>query len=292
MPLVHQPAEVSEELDRILPLIRTKLAESSEPVVVSICGGTSTGKTTVVTELIKSEFPGQFTLIAQDHFQFLKKSGDQLDPRYGLDHPEHYGIGECVRLIGELKKGNSMQMPEFDFKTRTHLEPQTIRSNSILIVEGLYAGTEELRAIADVVIYIQSCSYERMIRRLFRNQYERYSGLLIDGNRSIHSYLTKVISAHNDFLVSQAHQADFVIDNPIRFGFLVDKHHISELNPSLHPQLTIWQKEFLDTQCCFLIETLNYQKIFSICWAEVRYWQSPIDHATSSLITNHNWLSK
>lgn len=292
MPLVHQPAEVSEELDRILPLIRTKLAESSEPVVVSICGGTSTGKTTVVTELIKSEFPGQFTLIAQDHFQFLEKSGAQLDPRYGLDHPEHYGIAECKHLIRELKKGNSAQMPEFDFKTRTHLEPQTIKPNSILIVEGLYAGTEELRAIADVVIYIQSCSYERMIRRLFRNQYERYSGLPIDGNRSIHSYLTKVVSAHNDFLVSQAHQADFVINNPIRFGFLVDKHHIAELNPSLHPQLTIWQKEFLDTQCCFLIETLNYQKIFSICWAEVRYWQSPIDNATSSLITDHNWLSK
>ena len=286
-----QPFDIKSDMEGIIACITDRLSRQESPLVIAVCGGTSTGKTTVVTQLIRSAFSGRTSLISQDHFQLLKVGRDELDPRYGLDHVDHYGIDDCMALVDQLRQGDGCRMPRFDFKTRRHVGSQYVASRSVVIVEGLYSAYGDLRKSADMVIYIESCAYERLIRRIFRNRFERYVGLPQDGNRSVFNYLTRVIRAHQDFVKSQRPDADFILNNPIRFGFLLDKYGIpTPISPAPNERQNVWMQEFLNTQCAFHVDREGTQHYFSIRWGDVPFFETPVEADTLELILTQDWL--
>jgi uridine kinase len=291
-----QPVEIRAQLDAVIDEIRSGAATCSEPVIVGVCGGTSTGKSTVVTRTLETVFRGKTTIIAQDHFQYLEVQRDALDPLYGLDHVHHYGVERCVELVQMLKAGTEAEMPVYDFKKRQHTGTQKLRANPIIIVEGLYGTFGALADQASIRVYTQSHAFERLVRRMIRNQFERYPGLPIDGNRAILSFLSRVQQAHVDFVRSQKYRATHVLDNPIRFGWLVDKHHIPVLEPlsDLEYQLR-WERLFPDCQCAFRIKCKRdnpAQLVFSLYWGELPYFRTVIQPETASRIEAFDWLSQ
>jgi uridine kinase len=291
-----QPIEIRTQLDSVIDQIHAFDPSCENPMVVGVCGGTSTGKSTVVTQTLQQVFKGKTVTIGQDHFQFLDVKRDELDPVYGLDHPHHYGVDTCIELTKALKAGEGITMPEYDFKLRKQVGIQKLKPKPIIIVEGLYAGFGSLKEQTDLLVYTQSSAFERMTRRIIRNQYERYPGQTINGNRAILSFLSRVQQAHVDFVRPQQEYATQILNNPIRFGWLVDKHSIPVVEPFTDLDFELkWEQNFRCCQCSFRIMVRTNQpndQIFSIHWGELPYFRTRIRPETASRIESFDWHSQ
>lgn len=292
------PIEVAEQMGNVIPEISRQLKlKGGLPLVVGICGGTSTGKSTVVSDLLRQKFKGRNTLIAQDHFQYLLHKRDQLDPVYGLDHIHHYGIRECVDILSTLRSGNATDMPKYDFKLREHVGTQLLIPNELILIDGLYAAYGPLATELDFVIYTESFAWERLIRRIIRNIYERYTGLAQDGNRALLSFMTRVHQAHVDFVLTQRERADVVIENPIRFGWLVEKHKIPVVerhcSDADYASGMLWSRSFVDCQCEIQIWRAREDPksfVFRFTWGDLPYYETKVESHTWERIKTFNWL--
>ncbi len=277
----------------VLPLIgriRERMSTAGPPFVVAICGGSSTGKSTVLTDSIRRAFPDQTSLIAQDHFQFLNMGKDEIDPVYGLDHYLHYGVDQCSEMVSALRSGLSVASPQFDFRSRTHQKPLIIHPKPIVLVEGLFSAFRHLRESMDLVVYLESYAFERLIRRLFRNIHERYAGLPIDGNRSIRGFLTRVLNAHRDFVTSQKQNADLVFRNPIHFSRLIDRFQLKPIVEESPITDITWSRPFGKSQCLFRILSRGDRTTFQIRWVNRPYFNTPIGPDTAQRIRAQDWL--
>lgn len=179
-------------------------------LIIGIAGGTGSGKTTVVDQII-DQFPdGEVCVISQDSY-YKDTSHLSYDQRVAInfDHPQAIDFDLLYKHLKELKKGNTCEQPVYSFieHDRTS-ETITTHPKKVIIVEGILILTHpEIRELFDIKIFVHADSDERLIRRLKRDITERGRDL----EEVLMRYQTTLKPMHQQFIEPTKEFADIII---------------------------------------------------------------------------------
>ena len=156
-----------------------------EILVIGIAGGTGSGKTTLMNNLI-SRFQGDVTVLSHDNYY---KRHDELTyeerTKLNYDEPAALETDLMARHLDILRSGRSIDCPVYDFSAHNRSD-DTIRIDPkpVIIVEGiLIFENEELRDLMDIRIFVDTDADVRLCRRIKRDVEKR--------GRSLDSVLTQ-----------------------------------------------------------------------------------------------------
>jgi uridine kinase len=179
-----------------------------EVKIIGICGGSGSGKTTIVRKI--SEMVSDFVFIPEDNYY---KSAEYISnsniTAFNFDHPDAFDNELMIEHLDALRAGKCIEMPTYDFvrnrrtEERIHIEPK-----KLVIFEGIMVFTnEDVRNRLDLKIFVDTPDDIRFIRRLTRDIKER--GRTVDS--VIEQYLTVVRPGHYDFIEPTKRYADIII---------------------------------------------------------------------------------
>jgi uridine kinase len=179
-------------------------------MILGICGGTGSGKTTIATRLAEALGPDEALLLAQDSY-YKDSSHLPLEARMRLnfDHPDAVDFDLLIQHVDALRSHQSVQQPSYDFSTHVR-RPETKRVDprSVVIVEGiLIFQNSRLRELFDLRLSVDTDAEVRFIRRLRRDIGERGRSL----DSIVEQYLNTVRPMHQQFVEPGRRHADIVI---------------------------------------------------------------------------------
>jgi uridine kinase len=181
-------------------------------LIIGITGGTGSGKTTVVHQIMNELSTSEVGMISQDSYY---KETTNLDfearSRINFDHPEAVDFDLLIAHLNDLKAGNAIQQPVYSFKTHNRTgESVVTKPRKVIMVEGILILTHpELRSLFDLKIFVHADSDERLIRRLKRDIAERGR----DMEEVLHRYQTTLKPMHQQFIEPTKAYADIIIPN-------------------------------------------------------------------------------
>lgn len=181
-------------------------------LILGIAGGTGSGKTTVVNQII-NELPDQdVTVISQDSYY---KATDNLNyeerSKINFDHPRAIDFKLLVEHLTELRLGNVIEQPVYSFATHNRTK-DTIKTHpsKVIIVEGiLIFSKRKVRNLLDIKVFVHADSDERLIRRLRRDIQDRAR----DMDEVLLRYKETLKPMHDQFIEPMKEYADIIIPN-------------------------------------------------------------------------------
>ena len=179
-------------------------------MIIGICGGTGSGKTTVANRILQAVGAHEVAFLQQDsYYRDLDRMPLDYRRKVNFDHPDAIDNDLMVEHLRSLKAGTGVDLPLYDFKN--HLRrPETLRMEPklITIVEGILIFAEpRLLAEMDVKVFVDTPDDIRFIRRLRRDVAER--GRTPDS--VIEQYLASVRPMHQQFVEPSKRHADVII---------------------------------------------------------------------------------
>lgn len=199
---------------------------TSTTFIIGVAGGSGSGKTTVVKNLANLIGPEKVVCLSFDNYyrdQSQLTMAQRIKTNY--DHPNSLETELLISQLKQLKNGQSILEPVYDFKnhTRSH---ETIKINpaKIIIVEGILLFTEpKLLQMFDLKIFVDTDDDLRFIRRLKRDLIERGRSL----DSVVDQYLATVRPMYLQFVGPSKRVADLIIpeggENPIVLEVLLSK---------------------------------------------------------------------
>ncbi len=179
-------------------------------LTIGIAGGTGSGKTTVVQQIIEQLPEGEVCIISQDSY-YKDTSHLTYDEREAInfDHPKAIDFDLLTSHLKALKKGKSFEQPVYSFVEHNRTtETITTSPKKVVIVEGILILTHpEIRELFDLKIYVHADSDERLIRRLKRDIIERGRDL----EEVLTRYQTTLKPMHQEFIEPTKEYADIII---------------------------------------------------------------------------------
>ena len=195
-------------------------------ITIGVYGGTGSGKTTIVSQIV-SEFPtSEIQVISQDSY-YKDTSHLTFDERCALnfDHPDAIDFPLLYQHVNSLKNGDNIEQPVYSFETHNRTkETVTVVPKKILIIEGiLILNYPKLRSLFDLKIYIDADSDMRMERRVSRDISERGR----TPEEVLNRYLNTLKPMHKQFIEPMKVHADITLENhqntPLNLSELIDK---------------------------------------------------------------------
>ena len=180
------------------------------PIVIGVAGGTGSGKTTVVKEIVRGCSEDDVLVIQHDSY-YRNQSHLPFERRAELnfDHPDALETELLVRHLKQLLAGETVPIPIYDFST--HLRETTtrpVRPKRVIIVEGiLILSDPALRAMMDIKVFVDTDADIRFIRRLQRDIAERDRTL----QSVVQQYLETVKPMHEEFVEPSKRYAHVII---------------------------------------------------------------------------------
>ncbi|RKF02786.1 uridine kinase [Tenacibaculum lutimaris] len=180
--------------------------------VIGIAGGTGSGKTTVVNQIINELPADEVCVISQDSYY---KQTDSLTyeerTKINFDHPRAIDFELMVQHLTELKNGEIIEQPVYSFVAHNRTK-DTIKTHprKVIIIEGiLIFNSEDLRNLCDIKVFVHADADERLIRRVRRDIKERGR----DVNEVLNRYQTTLKPMHQQFIEPTKNYADIIIPN-------------------------------------------------------------------------------
>lgn len=193
-----------------------------KPILIAIAGGTASGKTTVVEEIINHFHSEDVAVICQDNYY---KALDDLSleerRRINYDHPNSFDLDLLFEDLSKLMDGRTILSPVYDFKEHNRKKDETISipATKVIILEGILALYDSrIRNLSDILIYVESDSDIRFIRRLKRDINER--GRDLDG--VIMQYLSTVKPMYDEYIAPTKRYADIIIPNDTKHDVAIE----------------------------------------------------------------------
>lgn len=181
----------------------------SKILVIGIAGGTASGKTTLMKNLI-ADFGGEVTILSHDNY--YKRHDDMTYEqrcKLNYDEPGAFDTSLMVYHLDQLRHGLTIDCPVYDFTVHNRSnETITLVPRKVIIVEGiLIFENPELRRLMDIKIFVDADADVRLCRRIKRDVTKR--------GRSLESVLTQyqetVKPMHEMYVEPSKKFADLVV---------------------------------------------------------------------------------
>ncbi len=185
-------------------------ASERRPLIIGICGGTGSGKTTITRRIIDALAAESVTILQQDNYY---KDYPQLSyeerVRVNFDHPDSMDTPLLIEHVRRLREGEAIESPTYDFANfQRHTQTVRIEPRAAIIIEGiLIFENRALRNLMDIKIFVDTDADLRFIRRLLRDIGERGRTM----EMVVDQYLTTVRPMHRDFVEPSKRFADVII---------------------------------------------------------------------------------
>lgn len=205
----------------------------NEPFLIGITGGSGSGKTLFLNKLL-NKFNGEnITLISQDNY-YLPRDRQPVDENgtKNFDLPESINEERFIHDILELKKGNKIQVLEYNFNN-PNVSPRelTFKPAPIIVIEGLFVMYfQSINKLLDLRLFIDAKDHVKLKRRIIRDKVERGYDL----EDVLYRYEKHVMPAFYKYVEPLKHEADLVVPNNLHFdkalevisGFI--RHRLNE----------------------------------------------------------------
>lgn len=195
-------------------------------LIIGVYGGTGSGKTTIVKQILSHYPDPEIQVISQD--SYYKDTSDLTYEERCLlnfDHPDSIDFELLYNHLILLKERQNIEQPVYSFKTHNRTgETITLHPKKILILEGiLIMNYPKLRRLLDLRIFVDAMSDIRMERRVQRDIVERGRTPKEVMNR----YLNTLKPMHEEFIEPMKMHADIIINNhqnkPVDINEVIDR---------------------------------------------------------------------
>ena len=202
-------------------------------LVIGIAGGTGSGKTTLMKNLIR-EFSDVVTVLSHDNY--YKRHDDMTyEERCGLNYDEPAALETdlMARHLDVLRQGGAIDCPVYDFTVHNRSD-ETIRISpeKVIIVEGiLIFENKELRDLMDIKVFVDTDADVRLCRRILRDVEERGRTL----ESVVTQYQTTVKPMHEMYVEPSKKFADIIIpeggENKVALDMIMGRirRHLEEV---------------------------------------------------------------
>lgn len=198
---------------------------SERPTIIGVAGGSGSGKTTVVREIVRALGPANVAVIHHDSYYRDRPQTLAPDGSVNFDHPDALESDLLARHMATLLEGKAVEIPTYDFRTH-HRTPETERVEPApaIIVDGLLIFAEPaLRDLMDIKVFVDADADQRLMRRLQRDIKERGRDL----DSVLDQYRTTVRPMHLEFVEPSKRWADIIIPrgghNRVALDMLITK---------------------------------------------------------------------
>jgi uridine kinase len=168
-------------------------------IIVGICGGTGSGKTTVAQKVHEAIGGKRVLSLAQDSYYKDHSYLPMVErARLNFDHPDALDTDLLIAHLERLKQKLPVDQPVYDFTSHIR-KPELVRlwPHPVIIVEGiLIFENQRLRELFDLRVYVDTAPDVRFIRRLQRDITERGRSL----ESVIRQYMETVRPMHLKFV--------------------------------------------------------------------------------------------
>jgi uridine kinase len=179
-------------------------------MIIGICGGTGSGKTTIARRIVEEVGAENVILLEQDSY-YRNLIDMPLDERHlaNFDHPDSIDSDMLVGHLKRLKDGLDVEMPIYDFKTHTRSDRvATLHPKPVVMVEGILIFAEpRIRELLDIRVFVDTPDDIRFIRRLQRDIRDRGRTT----QSVIDQYFATVRPMHMEFVEASKRFADIII---------------------------------------------------------------------------------
>jgi len=145
------------------------------PLVVGICGGSCSGKSTLVRALEKRLLEPVSRLCFDSYYRPLRHMSKAERDRQNFDHPASLDDELFVDHLDALRGGRAVDEPVYDFANHDRLEQaRRVEPSRLLLVDGiLLMAWPEITERLDLSIFIDVPEHSRLARRIRRDVVER-----------------------------------------------------------------------------------------------------------------------
>ena len=178
-------------------------------LVLGIAGGTGSGKTTLMKNII-DKFGNAVTVLSHDNYY---KRRDELTYEQrcliNYDEPDALETDLMAAHLDRLRHGEAIDCPVYDF-TQHNRSDETVRivPKSVIIVEGiLIFENKPLRDLMDIKIFVDTDADVRLCRRIKRDVNKRGRTL----ESVLMQYQTTVKPMHEKYVEPSKKHADIVV---------------------------------------------------------------------------------
>jgi len=179
-------------------------------LIIGICGGTGSGKTTVVNKILEILPSDHVVILSQDSY-YKDNSHVPADQRkfINFDHPDSIEFDLLLNHLNLLKNGQKIEKPVYSYISCTR-DSQTIpvKSKEVILIEGILLFSDErIRNICNVKVFVDAAPDERLLRVMKRDIIERGRSV----EQTIERYTETVRPMHEQFIEPTKRFADIIV---------------------------------------------------------------------------------
>ena len=178
-------------------------------LVIGIAGGTGSGKTTLMDNLVK-RFGDDVTVLSHDNY-YRRRDDMTMEERQNVNYDEPAALETdlMVKHLDKLRHGEAIECPVYDFTQHNRSDKTiTIVPKRVIIVEGiLIFENRELRDLMDIRIFVDTDADVRLCRRIARDVGERGRTL----QSVLDQYQTTVKPMHEKYVEPSKKYANLVV---------------------------------------------------------------------------------
>ena len=194
-------------------------------LVIGIAGGTGSGKTTLMKNLIQ-RFEDMVTVISHDNY-YRRHDDMTYEERCQLNYDEPAALETDLMAahLDQLRRGEAIDCPVYDFSQHNRSD-ETIHivPKRVIIVEGiLIFENQPLRDLMDIRIFVDTDADVRLCRRIKRDVNKRGRTL----ESVLTQYQTTVKPMHDKYVEPSKKYAHVIIPeggkNFVALDMVVDR---------------------------------------------------------------------
>lgn len=176
----HTPIFLEVRPDFISKFSKRLINNPHKRILIGITGESACGKSTICKQ-IKSTIQGlnlPASIISSDNYfndisELIKQYGDfdnLRDNGYDVDSPESFQLDVLKRDLESIAQGQDIRIPEYQIDGTGISVPNAIpiKSEKIIVVEGMSTMYKDVKEIFDIKVYIETDCCEREQRFLSR----------------------------------------------------------------------------------------------------------------------------
>lgn len=180
-------------------------------LVIGICGGSGSGKTSIINALKEAYVDSKPTVLSMDNY-YLPIQKQQVDEngKVNFDLPESLDREALYRDLLTLLRGESVEISEYGFNHREHDNKLLLEPSEIILIEGLFLFYySEIASLLDYSIFIDVPEPIQLERRLERDMVSRgYSKEAI-----LYQWNNHVLPCYEQYVLPFKTKASLVVMN-------------------------------------------------------------------------------
>ena len=178
--------------------------------IIGIAGGTGSGKTTVVKNIVNALPPHYVAVVPLDsYYNDTSEMTEEERHAINFDHPDAFDWKLLAKHVNDLRNGIAIEQRTYSYllcnrlKETIHVEPKPV-----IIIEGIMTLlNKRLRDIMDLKIFVDADPDERLIRNSQRDTIDR--GRTV--SMVVERYLEVLKPMHEQFIEPTKRYADLII---------------------------------------------------------------------------------